>query len=136
MDDMQIRTVIRQSQANGLYQQMQDIKRERENLKLKHDRLEDKLIDEIKKNGNVIAFKDDTPHVLTVGLRTSTKLDKSEVAEAIGVSQKELNALGIARLVEEGTLSSSTLENAMHTETEEKLKARKAKKTDLELIGR
>ena len=134
MDDMQIKTHIRQSEANGKYQQIEDIKRQRANLKDQQDKLEGELIHHIRNNGSVLAFKNDLPYVLTAGNVTTTKLDKKQLADELEVPQKELSAQGIAELVEEKRLTSDMIRSAMFSETEPRLKARKAKKSDKELI--
>lgn len=134
MDDIQIKTHIQQSEANGKYQQIEDIKRQRANLKEQQDKLEGELIHHIRNNGSVLAFKNDTPYVLTAGNVSITKLDKKQLAEDLGIPQKDLSAEGIAELVEEKRLTSEMIRSAMFTETDTRLKARKAKKSDLELI--
>ncbi|MGE7839563.1 hypothetical protein ACQKNX_02110 [Lysinibacillus sp. NPDC093712] len=134
MSDLQINTNIQQSEANGLYQQIEDIKRQRANLKDQQDKLEGKLFDHIQKNGKVLAYKNNTPYVLTVGNVTKSTLNKKELAEELEVPQKDLSTQGIAELVEEQRLTSEMIRSAIYSETDLKLKARKAKKSDIELI--
>lgn len=134
MNDLQINTHIQHSEANGLYQQIEDIKRQRANLKDQQDKLEDKLFEHIQKNGKVLAYKNDTPYVLTVGNVTKSILNKKELAEELEVPQKDLNTQGIAELVEEKRLTSDMIRSATYSESDVKLKARKAKKSDIELI--
>lgn len=134
MNDLQINTQIQQSEANGLYQQIEDIKRKRANLKDEQDKLEAKLFDHIQKHGKVLAYKNDMPYVLTVGNVTKSVLNKKELAEELEVPQKDLNTQGIAELVEEQRLTSDMIRSATYSESDLKLKARKAKKSDIELI--
>lgn len=134
MNDIQINTQIQQSEANGLYQQIEDFKRQRANLKDQQDKLEDKLFEHIQKHGKVLAYKNDTPYVLTVGKVTKSVLNKKELAEELEVPQKDLNTQGIAELVEEQRLTSDMIRSATYSESDLKLKARKAKRSDIELI--
>lgn len=134
MNDIQINTQIQQSEANGLYQQIEDIKRQRANLKDQQDKLEGKLFDHIKKHGKVLAYKNDSPYVLTVGNVTKSVLNKKELAEELEIPQKELNTQGIAELVEEKRLTSDMIRSATYSESDVRLKARKAKRSDIELI--
>ncbi|MEY9976537.1 hypothetical protein [Lysinibacillus sp. RC79] len=134
MNDLQINTQIQHSEANGLYQQIEDIKRQRANLKNQQDKLEGKLFDHIQKHGKVLAYKNNLPYVLTVGNVTKSVLNKKELAAELEVPQKDLNTQGIAELVEEQRLTSDMIRSATHSESDLKLKARKARKSDIELI--
>lgn len=134
MNDLQIQTHIAQSQANGKFQRMQEIKREREKLKLESDKLQESLIQHIEKNGKVLAFKDNVPHILQVGMRTTTKFDKAKLAVDLGEAQKDLTTVRLAQLVEEKRLTAQQIEELMYTESDTTLKSRKASKNDLSLI--
>ncbi len=134
MNDLQIITQIQHSEANGLYQQIEDIKRQRGNLKEEQDKLQDKLFSHIQKHGKVLAYKNDIPYVLTVGSVTKSVLNKKELAEELEVPQKDLNTQGIAKLVEEQRLTSDMIRSATYSESDIRLKARKARKSDIELI--
>lgn len=132
--DINVRTQINQSEINGLYQEMETIKKERTRMKENMDKKEEKIISHILKHGNVIAYKDDVPHVLTVKNGESTKFDKSSLAGKLGVTQKELDYVGVAEFVENKKLTSKELNDYYYQEPTQKLKARKAKKTDIELL--
>lgn len=134
MDDLQIQTHIAQSAANGKFQRMQEIKRQRETLKAEYDSIQDSLIDHIEKHGKVLAFKDNVPHILQVGLRTTTKFDKATLASDLGEAQKDLTTVRLAQLVEEGAITSQQIQDLMHVERDTVLKARKASKNDMSLI--
>lgn len=134
MNDLQINTQIQHSEANGLYQKIEDIKRQRANLKEEQDKLQGKLFDHIQKHGKVLAYKNDIPYVLTVGNVTKSVLNKKELAEELEVPQKDLNTQGIAELVEEQRLTSDMIRSATYSESDIRLKARKARKSDIELI--
>lgn len=134
MNDLQINTQIQHSEANGLYQKIEDIKRQRANLKEQQDNLEGKLFDHIQKHGKVLAYKNNIPYVLTVGSVTKSVLNKKELAEELEVPQKDLNTQGIAELVEEQRLTSDMIRSATYSESDIRLKARKARKSDIELI--
>lgn len=132
--DMNIRTHIQQSEINGLFQEVEQLKRQRTNLKETIDKKTDKIISHILKNGSVIAYKNDVPHVLTVKNGSARKFDKAKLADDTGRTQSELDVVGIAELVEESKVSSKRLEEYFYEEPTQTLKARKAKKSDLELI--
>ena len=134
MNDLQINTQIQHSEANGLYQKIEDIKRQRANLKEEQDKLQGKLFDHIQKHGKVLAYKNNIPYVLTVGSVTKSVLNKKELAEELEVPQKDLNTQGIAELVEEQRLTSDMIRSATYSESDIRLKARKARKSDIELI--
>lgn len=134
MDDLQIQTHIAQSEANGKFQRMQQIKRQREVLKVEQDKLQEQLIQHIEKNGKVLAYKDDVPHILSVGLRTTTKFDKATLASELGEPQKDLTTVRLAQLVEDGTLTAQQIQDLMYTERDTVLKVRKASKNDMSLI--
>ncbi|WP_312506898.1 hypothetical protein [Lysinibacillus sp.] len=134
MNDLQINTQIQHSEANGLYQQIEDIKRQRANLKEEQGKLQDKLFSHIQKHGKLLAYKNDIPYVLTVGSVTKSVLNKKELAEELEVPQKDLNTQGIAELVEEQRLTSDMIRSAIYSESDIRLKARKARKSDIELI--
>lgn len=134
MDDLQIQTHIAQSAANGKFQRMQEIKRQRETLKAEYDSIQDNLIDHIEKYGKVLAFKDNVPHILQVGLRATTKFDKATLASDLGEAQKDLTTVRLAQLVEEGAITSQQIQDLMHVERDTVLKARKASKNDMSLI--
>lgn len=131
---MNVNTQIKQSEINGLFQEVEQMKKDREKLKDQSDSKTEKIISHILKNGNVIAYKDNLPHVLTVKNSISRKFDKSQLAADMEMTTKELDLIGIAELVESGKISSKKLEEYYYDEPTQKLKARKAKKSDIELI--
>ena len=132
--DIDVNTHLKQSEINGLYNEMEQLKNQRKRLKETIDKKEEKIIKHILKHGNVLAYKDDVPHVLTVKNGHATKFDKAALAIDTERTQKELNPVGIAELVEEKRISSDELEKYFYQEPTQKLKARKAKKSDIELI--
>lgn len=134
MTDFNVKTRIEQSEINGLFQEVEQLKKDRAKLKDAIDKKVDKIISHILKNGNVIAYKDDFPHVLTVANQQSKKFDKSGLANRLEVSVRELNLIGVAELVEEKRITSDELKKYEYEEINQKLKARKARKTDIELI--
>jgi len=131
---MNVNTEIKQSEINGLFQEVEQLKKDRIKIKDQIDKKTDTIINHILKHGNVIAYKDDMPHVLTVKNVTSRKFDKSKLATDMDMTQSELDLIGIAELVEERRLTSKTLDEYYYDEATQKLKARKAKKVDIELI--
>ncbi|GIP61973.1 hypothetical protein J32TS6_05280 [Virgibacillus pantothenticus] len=132
--DFNVRTQIQQSEINGLYNEMEELKKKRKQLKESIDDKEEKIISHILKHGNVIAYKNDDPHVLTVKNGHSTKFDKSALANDLGVSQKELDYVGVAEFVESKQITSQKLNEYYYQEPTQKLNARKAKKADMDLI--
>ncbi|WP_052523771.1 hypothetical protein [Geobacillus kaustophilus] len=73
--------------------------------------------------------------ILSVKQKISKKFDKSQLANDVGKSTSELNLIGVAELVEERKISSQQLKQYEHEETNLVLKARKAKKSDIDLLG-
>ncbi len=134
MNDIQIRTTIAQSEANGLYQKLNDIKKSIAKLEEQAEDVKYELIKSIKTHGKVLAYKDNIPYILTVSTSNSNRLDKKGLAEDIGVSASELNTVGIVELTESKNLSSTLVKSHIHSVPEEKLKERKAKRSDIELI--
>lgn len=134
--DINVNTHLQQSEINGLFNDVEQLKKQRASLKDNIDKKTDKIINHILKNGNVLAYKDNVPHVLTVKNGKSKKFDKAQLASDTGRTSSELNAVGIAEIVEEGKATSEELRDYFYEEEKQKLKARKAKKSDYELIGR
>ncbi|MDY7224685.1 hypothetical protein [Halalkalibacterium halodurans] len=134
MTDFNVQTQLQQSEINGLYQEIEELKNKRIKIKDEIDKKTEKIIQHILKHGNVIAYKDNIPHVLTVNNARTKKFDKSALATDLEVSASELNLIGVAELVEERRISSDRLKEYEYEDTTQKLKARKARKTDIELI--
>jgi hypothetical protein len=132
--DFNVNTEIKQSKINGLYQEVEAMKRDRAALKERIDTNTAEIIQHIVKNGNVIAYKDNTPYVLTVKDTVSKKLDKDQLAIDLDVSKSYIDLFGVAQLVEEGKLTAEKLKTYEYEEPTQKLSARKAKKSDMELI--
>lgn len=132
--DLNIKAEIKQSKINGLFQEVEEIKSQRSRLKDAMDRKIDKIIAHIKEHGNVLAYKNNEPHVLTIKNGTKTMLDKATLAGDLGITQRELNLIGVAELVEEKRISSDKIKEYEYEEPTQKLSARKAKKSDIELI--
>lgn len=132
--DINVNTKLKQSEINGLFQEMEQLKNKRKQLKELIDQKQETIINHILKNGNVLAYKDDVPHILTVKDVTVKKFDKATLADDVGRTQAELNVVGIAEIVEENKISSEKLRNYFYEEPKQTLKARKAKKSDIELI--
>lgn len=133
--DVNITVNYKGSEINGLFNEVEQLKRKRAVLKESIDKKTDEIIRHIQKNGNVLAYKNDVPHVLSVVGRTSTKFDKSAFAEKVDRPQSELNLIGIAELVEEKKTTSDEMEEFLIDEVKQVLKARKAKKSDIDLLG-
>lgn len=134
--DITIDVNFKQSEINGLFNEIEELKRQRVHLKEAIDKKTDTIIRHIKANGNVLAYKNNEAHVLTVKMRSNKKFDKTSLATDTGRTSSELNLLGIVELVETGKTSSEQLKKYQFEESELVLKARKAKKTDIELLGR
>lgn len=132
--DIDVNTHLKQSEINGLYNEMEQLKNQRKRLKETIDKKEEKIIKHILKHGNVLAYKDDVPHVLTVKNGTTRKFDKASLAVDTDRTQKELNVVGIAELVEDNRVTSEKLEEYFYDEPTQKLKTRKAKKSDMDLL--
>ncbi|MDC3412558.1 hypothetical protein [Terrihalobacillus insolitus] len=133
--DVNVNVNYKQSEINGLYQDVESLKKERARLKDSIDKKTETIISHILNNGNVLAYKDDKPHVLTVKYGRTIKFDKSALASELNVTVSELNYIGLAELVEEKRITSGELKKYEYEEDTQKLKARKAKKSDIDLLG-
>lgn len=132
--DVNVNTHMKQSEINGLYNDMEQLKNERKRLKETIDKKEDKIVKHILEHGIVLAYKDNVPHVLTIKNSNTKKFDKARLADDTDRTQKELDYVGVAELVEEQRLSSEKLEDYFYEEPKQALKARKARKSDMELM--
>lgn len=125
---------MKQSEINGLYNEMEQLKKQRKKDMDTINKKEEQIIQHILEHGNVLAYKEDVPHILTVVNGSTRKFDKARLADETGRTQAQLNPPGIAEIVEDGQASSKELEDYYYEEPEQKLKARKAKKSDMELL--
>lgn len=132
--DFNVRTEIKQSEINGLFQEVEQLKKERNRMKETIDKKTEKIISHILKHGNVIAYKNDLPHVLTVKNVEVKKFDKTQLASDLDMTARELNLIGVAELVERNRITSEKLKGYEFYENDQRLKATKAKKRDMELI--
>lgn len=133
--DVNVNVQFKQSEINGLYQKLEEKKRQRAILKEEIDQITDKIIRHIKEHGNVLAYKNDKPHILSVVGKTTKKFDKSELAQDTGRAPAELNLIGVAELVEERKTTSEQLKKYQHEEVKQVLKSRKAKRSEIDLLG-
>ncbi len=132
--DFNVRTEIKQSEINGLFQEVEQLKKDRTRMKETIDKKTEKIISHILKHGNVIAYKNDFPHVLTVKNVEVKKFDKTQLASDLDMTARELNLIGVAELVESNRITSEKLKEYEFYENDQRLKATKAKKRDMELI--
>lgn len=132
--DINVNVNMSESEINGLFNQLEEMKRQRQVLKDQIDVKTEKIIQHIIDHGNVLAYKNDVPHILTIGSRFTNKFNKAQLASDTGTSEKELNYVGVAELVEVKTVTSEKLKSYYQEEPKRVLKARKAKKSDLELL--
>lgn len=133
--DVNVSVNYKASEINGLFNEVEQLKKQRIALKEQIDKKTETIISHILKHGNVLAYKDNVPHVLSVKSRTSKKFDKSALANDTGVTTSELNLIGVAELVEERKVSSDQLRKYEYEEPKQVLKARKAKSSDIDLLG-
>lgn len=132
--DVNVNVQYKESDINGLYQEVEQLKKKRTVIKEHIDQKTETIVSHILKHGNVLAYKDDVPHVLTVKDGESKKFDKSSLAAQLNMSVSELNLIGVAEVVEEGRITVNKLKDYEYKEPTQKLKARKAKKSDMELL--
>lgn len=134
INDIDVSVQMKPSQANGLFQQIEDMKRQRLVLKEQIDTKTEELVDYIIKNGNVLAWKNDQAFILTVGSKEQNVFNKAQLAADTGVAENALNMLGIVELVEDQRTSSEQLKDYYQIQSKTALKARKAKKKDIEMF--
>ena len=133
--DVNINVNYKDSEINGLFNEIEQLKKQRANLKDQIDAKTEKIIQHILKNGNVLAYKNDKPHILSVVGRVQNKFDKDGLANDTGVSKAELNLIGVAELVEEHKTTSEQLKGYKYEEVKQVLKARKAKRSEIDVLG-
>lgn len=133
--DVNVNVNFKESEINGLFNEIEEMKKQRANLKEAMEQKTEQIIKHILKNGNVLAYKNNKPHILSVIGRSSKKFDKNELAQDTGVSPSELNLIGVAELVEDKKTSSEQLKRYQHEEVKQVLKARKAKRAEMDLLG-
>ncbi|PGA94646.1 hypothetical protein [Bacillus toyonensis] len=133
--DVNISVNYKDSEINGFFNEIEQMKRQRTVLKERIDEKTEAIISHIKKYGNVLAYKNDVAHVLSVVGRTSTKFDKAGFAAKVDRPQSELKPIGIAELVEEKRTTSDEMKEFLTDEVKQVLKARKAKKAEIDLLG-
>lgn len=122
------------AKINGLFNDIEELKnvrkRDMELIKAK----EEHILKMLKVGQEVIVYKNDEPYVLSVNLKRSTKFDKPQLANDIGVSQSRLNIPGVAELTEKGKITTSKLEDYWNEEEDVKLKAKKATQKDVDRL--
>ncbi|PFW97679.1 hypothetical protein [Bacillus pseudomycoides] len=133
--DVNISVNYKDSEINGFFNEIEQMKRQRAVLKERIEEKQEAIISHIKKHGNVLAYKNDVPHILSVAGRVSTKFDKARFAVKIDCPQSELKPIGIAELVEEKKTTSDEMKDFLKDEVKQVLKARKAKKSEIDLLG-
>lgn len=126
--------VDNRAKINGLFNDMEDLKNQRkrdmEVIKTK----EEQILQLLSVGQEVIVYKNNEPYVLFINVRRSTKFDKEQLANDIGVSQSRLNIPGVAELTEKGKITTTKLENYWNEEEELKLKAKKATQKDIDRL--
>ncbi len=122
------------AKINGLFNDIESRKSERKKIGDIIKAKEEEIINALEVGQEVIVYKNDKEHVLTVKVKRSTKFDKSELANDIGVSQTKLNIPGVTELTEKGKLNSSNLDKYWTEEEDLALKVRRASKKDVERL--
>ena len=122
------------AQISNLFSEINEMKSQRSHLKDAIDMKKQKLIEYIYTNGPVIAYKNDEPYILEVEMKHPIKLNKAQLADESGVTQSDLNIIGVAELVEDGSLTSEQIKNYQYPDSKRVLSARKAKKKEIRAI--
>lgn len=122
------------AKINGLFNDIEQLKNERKKGLESINIMTERIIDSLKVNQEVLVYKNDEPHILKVVIKTSTKFDKSELADDLGVSQSFLNIPGVAELVEDNKVQSEDLEDYWFQEEESKIKVKRATEKDVERL--
>lgn len=122
------------SKINSLFNDIEMLKKERKrDLELIKQK-EDEILDSLKVGQEVLVYKNDEPYILTVNIKKSTRFNKADLANDVGVSQSQLNIPGVAELTEKGKITSSGLDRYWNEEEETKIKVKKATSTDVERL--
>lgn len=133
--DVNVNVNYKASEINGLFNEIETMKNQRKALTEQIEYKTDQIIGHIEKHGPVLAYKNDMPHVLTVTGRLSVKFNKAQLAEDTGVDTTDLDLIGVAELVEKQMTSSEMMKAYQHEEMKRVLKSRRAKKSDIDLLG-
>ena len=122
------------SKINSLFNDIEMLKKElKRDLELIKQK-EDEILDSLKVGQEVLVYKNDEPYILTVNIKKSTRFNKADLANDVGVSQSQLNIPGVAELTEKGKITSSGLDRYWNEEEETKIKVKKATSTDVERL--
>ncbi len=119
------------SGLNAVYMEMTEQKNQRKNLTDAIDSRKAKVIHFLRHHGPVLVYKNDKAVILEAVKGTVKKFDKASLGADLGIPAGQLNAMKIARLVEQNRLTTKKLKEYQYEEEEYKLKQRKAKKKEL-----
>jgi hypothetical protein len=119
--------------ANGAFRAMKDLERQRRAVSENITSIKQALIDYTRKAGPTLVYKlDDQPMMIEALRRVTTKLDLSSLAIALNVKVSDLNAPGVAKLVESGKLTADMFTKYQYDEETWTLRTRKAHKKEIE----
>ncbi|MED3648532.1 hypothetical protein P4637_17510 [Halalkalibacterium halodurans] len=120
------------SEVNARFREIQELKTNRSNLKTQEDQRLEAIMAYVKKNGPVLVYKGDKAILLEIKPKTTKKLDKQALAESLGMAVKQLSAATMAKLVEQGKLTSQRIAEFETVEVTDRLSQRKARKREIE----
>ncbi len=123
------------AEVNGRFREVQEIKAHRGNLKTQEDARNEEVMAYIKKNGPVLVYKGEKALILDIKPKTVKKLDKARLAEDLGMSVKQLSVATMAKMVEEGQLTSSKIQEYESIEVNDRLSQKKATKKEIAYHG-
>ena len=122
------------SKINALFNEIEALKTERKRKMELIKTKEEEILNTLKVGQEVIVYKNDEPYILTINIKKTTKFDKAELADDVGVSQASLNIPGVAELTEKRKITYNSLEKYWKKEEEPKLKIKRATQKDVERL--
>lgn len=123
------------AEVNGRFREVQEIKAHRSNLKTQEDARNEEMMGFIKKNGPVMVYRGEKAMILDIKPKTVKKLDKARLAEDLGMTTKQLSVATMAKMVENGQLSSAKIQEYESVEVNDRLSQMKATKKEIALHG-
>ncbi|MDD9148132.1 hypothetical protein OYT88_06170 [Sporolactobacillus sp. CQH2019] len=124
------------AQANGVFRDMKDLERQRRATSESITKRKQALIDYCRTQGPTLVYNpvndEDKPTMIQTVKRVTTKLDLSSLALNLNVAVSDMNAPGIAKLVEAGKLTAEDFEKYKYDEETYVLHQRKAHKQEIE----
>ena len=123
------------AKVNALFNEIEELKNERKRMMELIKNKEEQIMRLLSVGQEVIVYKDDKPHILSIKIKNTTKFNRADLASDIGVPQNKLNIPGVAELTEKRLITSQSLEKYWTEESEPKIHVKKATELDVERLS-